>query len=247
MLAAEAEAGRAGDDQAGLERGCGLQIPRMLPPGELGVPAFEELEVLAGVAGEVCREAEAGAELFGGLARHGRVDLIEDGTGGVGEDETHLPHGLLGARGPQLRVEPAHGVPRLQPEQLLEAELLYPVGDERVVGQEHRGVAPQERKRAHVEVVRVAVRDYDEVRSGHAVPVHRALGPRGDRPALERIEQHGIDEEDCLARLHEQRRVTDQRAAHTGTLRPRRTDAKTRRCRAAPSGHGRDRYGPRPR
>ena len=214
MLAAKPETGGTRHDQTCSEHSGGLEISRMLLPGEFRCAALEIVEVLARVAGEVRGEREAGPHLLGGLARDRAVHLVEDRAPGIGEHQPDLAHRLLRARGKDLRLEEVEWPPGVERLHLPEAQLFQGVGDERVAGQQNGGIAREDRERFDVEMIRVPVRDHHEVRRRQSREVDAPLRPGRHRAALEGIAQHRIDEERNLAGLDVQTCVTDQRDPH---------------------------------
>ena len=214
MLAAKPETRGPGHDQAGPQHRGGLEISRMLPPGEFGRPALEVVEVLARVAGEVRRECEPGPHVLRGFARDRGVHLVEDRALGIGEYQPHLAHRLFRAGGKDLRLVEAERPPWIERLQLAEAQPFQRVGDERVARQENGGIAREDGERLDVEVIRVPVRDHHEVRWRQPVEIDAPLRPGRHRAALEGIAQHRIDEERNLAGLDVQTCVTDQRDPH---------------------------------
>ena len=218
MLAAKPETGGTRHDQPCPQHRGGLEISRMLLPGEFCRAALEIVEVLARVAGEVGGELEAGPHLLRGFARDRGVHLVEDRGPGIGEHQPDLAHRLLRARGKDLRLEEAERPPGVERLHLPEAQLFQGVGDERVAGQQNGGIAREDRERFDVEMIRVPVRDHHEVRRRQSREVDAPLRPGRHRAALEGIAQHRIDEERSVAGLDVQRSVTDQRDPH-GCLR----------------------------
>jgi hypothetical protein len=95
-----------------------------------------------------------------------------------------------------------------------EAELFKPVGDYWVSWTNRVAVARKPRERRNVEVIGMAMGDYQNVNGRKLLKVDHAFGTRNNRALLERIEKDGVHQAGRAIHFDQNRSMTQQGYFH---------------------------------
>ena len=194
-----------------------LQVLSVGVEGEVGRAVLEEVEVLARVHREQhihpTETVEHGVDR---LRRQESIDLIPQGAAAVAKDHPELGD-RADLRTGRVQLEAvaddlAHRMHRMDP---LEAQLTEPMHDQRVGRTDRIAVARKLVQGPDIEVVRMTMRDHQQIDVRKRLEVHRAGRTRHDRAVLERIEEHRVHQTCRGPHLHQDRRMTEQRHPHT--------------------------------